>query len=296
MRSMTLGLKIRELRMSRQLTQKELAGDFITRNMLSQIENDQANPSISTLEYLAKQLRKPVGYFLDDDSETYFINIDQMQILEAYEKKDYRQCIAIEEKKDISELRRNEAIAFCVGKSYYFLARESYLKGLYPDAFHFIDKAITYLENTDIEKSKVYLLAGEIGYYLNDSEKINDFIRKSEYQVNNSSNNNMLLHMYNDLMNKRYDEILKKVIPEEKITLDELSEAKYQMIIGLSYYYLKKPKQAIEHLLLSVNYYINHEENAMAQYIYEKLSKCYSMLNEYKDAYEYLTKSKENIE
>ncbi len=60
---MTLGQKVRELRLSKQMTQKELAGDCITRNMLSQIENGSATPSMKTMEYLAGKLEKPLGFF-----------------------------------------------------------------------------------------------------------------------------------------------------------------------------------------------------------------------------------------
>ncbi len=40
-----LRTKIRDERKKNKLTQKELAGNFITRNMLSQIENNLAKPS-----------------------------------------------------------------------------------------------------------------------------------------------------------------------------------------------------------------------------------------------------------
>ena len=61
---MTLGQTIREARQSKGMTQKELVGDYITRNMLSKIENDSAIPSVRTLEYLAGALGFPTGYFL----------------------------------------------------------------------------------------------------------------------------------------------------------------------------------------------------------------------------------------
>ena len=63
---MTLGQKIKEVRLSRSMTQRELVGDAITRNMLSKIENDSATPSMRTLEYLAKALGVPASYFLSD--------------------------------------------------------------------------------------------------------------------------------------------------------------------------------------------------------------------------------------
>lgn len=61
---MTLGQKIKAARLERGMTQKELVGKYITRNMLSKIENDSATPSVRTLEYLAGALGLPTGYFL----------------------------------------------------------------------------------------------------------------------------------------------------------------------------------------------------------------------------------------
>jgi transcriptional regulator with XRE-family HTH domain len=51
------------------MTQQELAGEYITRNMLSRIENGFALPSIPTLLYLAEKLGVPAGYLLADETE-----------------------------------------------------------------------------------------------------------------------------------------------------------------------------------------------------------------------------------
>ena len=64
---MTLGQKIRQTRLARGLTQKELAGEQITRNMLSQIEHDAAQPSMRTLEYLAAMLNVDAGWLLSGE-------------------------------------------------------------------------------------------------------------------------------------------------------------------------------------------------------------------------------------
>lgn len=53
MNSFELGKLIKEARISKKMTQSEVVGSFITRNMLSQIENGLATPSIRTLQYLA---------------------------------------------------------------------------------------------------------------------------------------------------------------------------------------------------------------------------------------------------
>ncbi|MDR0286366.1 MAG: helix-turn-helix domain-containing protein [Clostridiales bacterium] len=71
MKEITLGEKIKEARLSKKLTQNEVVGDFITRNMLSKIENDSATPSVRTIEYLANKLELPVSYFMSSLFESY---------------------------------------------------------------------------------------------------------------------------------------------------------------------------------------------------------------------------------
>ncbi len=63
---MSLGEKLRQARLEAGLSQRALSGETITRNMLSQIENGSAQPSMATLQYLAGQLQKPVSYFLEE--------------------------------------------------------------------------------------------------------------------------------------------------------------------------------------------------------------------------------------
>ena len=65
---MTLGEKLRQARLEAGLSQRQLCGDEITRNMLSQIEHDTARPSMDTLRYLADRLGKSLGFFLDEES------------------------------------------------------------------------------------------------------------------------------------------------------------------------------------------------------------------------------------
>lgn len=65
---MELGQKIRAARLEAGLSQRQLCGDTITRNMLSQIENGSARPSMDTLQILAARLHKTVGYFLDESA------------------------------------------------------------------------------------------------------------------------------------------------------------------------------------------------------------------------------------
>ena len=63
---MELGEKLRQARLEAGLSQRQLCGEEITRNMLSQIENGSARPSMKTLGYLASRLGKSVSYFLEE--------------------------------------------------------------------------------------------------------------------------------------------------------------------------------------------------------------------------------------
>ena len=63
---MTLGEKLKQARLETGLSQRQLCGSRMTRNMLSQLENGSARPSMATLEYLAGQLGKPISWFLED--------------------------------------------------------------------------------------------------------------------------------------------------------------------------------------------------------------------------------------
>ncbi len=65
---MQLGEKLRNARLEAGLSQRQLCGETITRNMLSQIENGSANPSMATLQYLAGRLGKPVSFFLQEET------------------------------------------------------------------------------------------------------------------------------------------------------------------------------------------------------------------------------------
>lgn len=67
MNTQELGKRIREARLAKKMTQSEVVGDFITRNMLSQIESGTATPSMKTLEYISRALGVPISLFMPSD-------------------------------------------------------------------------------------------------------------------------------------------------------------------------------------------------------------------------------------
>ncbi|MEK3901967.1 MULTISPECIES: helix-turn-helix domain-containing protein [unclassified Paenibacillus] len=65
----TIGEKVKQLRKAKGLTQTDLAGDHMTKSMLSQIENGRALPSMNSLQVLAGRLGVDPGYFLEGEEE-----------------------------------------------------------------------------------------------------------------------------------------------------------------------------------------------------------------------------------
>lgn len=85
---MELGQRLKQARLEAGLSQRQLCGDEITRNMLSQIENGTARPSMDTLRYLAGRLGKSVSFFLEEAPEVSPNQAVMEQARQAYLAKD----------------------------------------------------------------------------------------------------------------------------------------------------------------------------------------------------------------
>lgn len=85
---MTLGEKLRAARLEAGLSQRQLCGDIITRNMLSQIENGAASPSMATLSALASRLGKPMSWFWEEVPTGNSAVMAQAR--EHYDRQDYK--------------------------------------------------------------------------------------------------------------------------------------------------------------------------------------------------------------
>ncbi|GGA39886.1 helix-turn-helix domain-containing protein [Psychrobacillus lasiicapitis] len=76
----TLGERIRKLRKQQKMTLETLAGTELTKGMLSLIENNKANPSMESLNYIAERLNVDVTNLLEEVS-----NLELRDILEKAE-------------------------------------------------------------------------------------------------------------------------------------------------------------------------------------------------------------------
>lgn len=92
---MELGQRLKAARLELGLSQRQLCGDVITRNMLSQIENGSARPSMETLRYLSSVLGKPMGYFLEEEAVTSPNRAAMEQARAAFEQGDEPRVLAL---------------------------------------------------------------------------------------------------------------------------------------------------------------------------------------------------------
>ena len=144
---MNIGQKIKAIRTDKLMTQSELAGEEITRNMLSQIENGVAQPSLTTIKYLAKKLGVPAGYLLSEGDEEFIYNKSRVMknIKKAYSDKSFEICRemclgSFDELDDELELILTDC---CIGE-----AEELIREGKLRHACGLLDDALEHAQNT----------------------------------------------------------------------------------------------------------------------------------------------------
>lgn len=144
---MNIGEKIRELRVAKLMTQAELAGTQITRNMLSSIENGAAQPSLSTILYIAKRLNVPAGFLLAEaGDEIVFRKMNSFSnIKQAYVAGDLLGCRSM----CLSSCPHpDDEIALLLADCDAGIAEEEFWKGKLRSACRFFDEALVYAEKT----------------------------------------------------------------------------------------------------------------------------------------------------
>lgn len=143
---MNLGEKIKEIRISKNITQKDLAGDKITRNMLSQIENGKASPSLDTLEYIAAKLELPLAYFFTESFNSFIYEKLSMidGIYEAYKNKAYERCISLIKKLSDTD----DELNFLLCSSHFELGKQHIAKGALSSAKEDLASAMEYSQKT----------------------------------------------------------------------------------------------------------------------------------------------------
>lgn len=183
----SLGSKIKAARKSKKMTQSDLAGDYITRAMLSKIENNVAKPSLETIKQIAYRLELPVSYFIDDshslstpEKNKYLIVYEQISFL--YKSKEYLKAI------DYFEKMLTPSDVDIENDDYY----KCLLLATY--CYYYINKNETAYKNINVLKD--YFSKKQDHYYLSKVFHLTSILSfyKSEYNVTIENIQNAIVH------------------------------------------------------------------------------------------------------
>lgn len=157
---MNIGEKIKSIRTEKMMTQAELAGSQVTRNMLSMIEKGKAVPSIPTLNYLAEKLKVSPGFLLADEAEefTFRKTEDMADIRLSYGAQNYRICFDLCRKME-NRHGRDDEIALIMAECALGIAREELFADQVRSACEWFDTAAMYSKETSYRARHVYAAA-----------------------------------------------------------------------------------------------------------------------------------------
>lgn len=162
---MNIGEKIKALRTSKFMTQSQLAGEEITRNMLSRIENGAAQPSLDTLRYIAAKLNVSPGYLISEggDEKMYVKRSKTDEIKTAFLSGDYRICRDM--CLSLSDLADDE-IQLILAEATLGLAEELFSEGDLHGACEYLDLATSACASTVYNTDRIYATAAMYFRYM----------------------------------------------------------------------------------------------------------------------------------
>ena len=266
---MDLGQRIKTLRTEQGLSQRQLCGEVITRNMLSQIENGAARPSMDTLSYLAAQLGKPISYFLEEDAVTSPNQTLMAQARNAYAAgehalirtllKDFREPDeTFDWEKELLWWQATLALAETAFRE----KRIPYMKRLLEE----LEGAVSPYVSTALKAKRAWLLA---------------MAEPKEAKMEQLPDIDAVLLCKAEMAITRKDFSR----AEEYLTAaEDKTSIKWQGLRGEAYFGKAEYENAAEHL-----HKIEHLER---EDIYTRLEQCYQALEDYKQAYFYACKQK----
>ena len=151
---MNIGEKIKKLRTEKMMTQAELSGDQVTRNMLSLIEKGKAVPSLQTLLYIASRLNVTAAFLLSDESEEYMLSKYSLMadIKLAFKKKNYRICMDLCAKYG---KKADDEIKLIMAESAFCLALEELFSDRVRSSWSYLDDAVLYAGQTVYNSSHI---------------------------------------------------------------------------------------------------------------------------------------------
>lgn len=156
---MNIGEKIKKLRTDKMMTQSELVGGEITRNMLSCIENGAANPSMDTVSYIARRLNVSVAYLLADENDERIFkrHSEIMNIKKAFMNEEHAIC------RDMcmsADSRNDDEIQMILCECDLAIGIDNFNKGDLRESCEYFDEAIEHCSSTLYRTEHIVATAG----------------------------------------------------------------------------------------------------------------------------------------
>ena len=271
--TMNIGEKIKKVRLSKRMTQSELAGDKLTRNMISSIESGKASPSLDTLMYIADILDLPAPYLLSENDDLFFFEKKERigAIKNALDEKNYTVCINLVLKLE----KLDDELYFILADCYFNLGVSSAKNGALQSALHYLELCLQYCDKTIYDTARFKAI---IPLYTAISKNVNapllEFEDKKFYSfLTESTDFEFYKYLTLDL--------------DYEYTYKPFSlHAKAKQLIRE-----RKYSDAIQVLLEIENTKSNYEYNSYLMYgIYTDLDACYRFLFDFESAYRYASK------
>ena len=292
---MNIGERIRELRISKLMTQADLAGDRITRNMLSCIENGSANPSLSTIVYIAGRLGVSAGFLLAEqgDEMAYRKMSNLSNIKKAYTTGDVQSCRSLclsgcpEPDDEISLLLANCDVG---------IAAEEFWSGKLRSSCRFFDEALSYAEKTIYSTDAI---EAEIKVYFRYMERISHTLYSDLLDEEKvlSVKSNSVMSQYLDALDALEDgnaSIAKQLVEQlSKKASNSFFAAHLQNKLLITEKNYKQAQKALQQLLQDGSTPLNKIE---LYTVLEDLEICCRENDDYKNAYRYASEKVELLE
>lgn len=165
---MNVGEKIKKLRLEKMMTQSDVSGDRVTRNMLSLIEKGKAVPSMQTLTYIASRLNVSVGFLLADEKEERMLvkysKISDIRL--AFKDGNHRLCLDMCKRLGRHSESKDDEIKLIMAECALAVAKEELFLDRVRSAWAYLDDAVLWSSETIYNTRYVDALAGILFDYL----------------------------------------------------------------------------------------------------------------------------------
>ena len=267
---MTIGEKIRSIRIEKGMTQSEVAENKITRNMLSAIESNKALPSLDTLYHISKKLDLPIECLISDDFD---INVYKKlksidRIKHAFYGKKYFDCISLIEQ--IGYL--DDELIYILSYSFFEVGVTSAKNGSFLTAEKYLSLAKEYCKQTVYDTSSIEC---RIPLYESFVKNVNSPLLEFDYEKFSSDMVQIVdYEFFKYICNDTDYPYTNKLFQQHILAKRRIKERKYY--------------DAISILLEIAESKSLFEYNAYFMYVvYGDLDNCYKQICDFENAYKY---------